>query len=124
MKACATHHAQSGTWISEGFIRTYEQLHEMGQAHSVEVWQDEKLVGGLYGISIGKCFFGESMFAKVSNASKAGFITMVQKLESIGFEMIDCQTETGHLRSLGADFIDRKDDSCFRRSAKTIIFYW
>lgn len=100
---------QEGTWITDEMYDAYVHLHHLGLAHSVEVWQDEKLVGGLYGISIGKCFFGESMFAKVSNASKAGFITMVQKLESIGFEMIDCQTETGHLRSLGGDFIDRKD---------------
>ena len=84
-------------------------LHQIGLAHSVEVWQNDQLVGGLYGISLGKCFYGESMFAKVSNASKAGFITFVQNLASLGFDLIDCQTETGHLRSLGADFIDRAD---------------
>lgn len=100
---------QDGTWITDEMYDAYVRLHSLGLAHSVEVWQEDVLVGGLYGISIGKCFFGESMFAKVSNASKAGFITMVQKLESIGFDMIDCQTETAHLRSLGADFIDRTD---------------
>ena len=100
---------QDGTWITNDMYEAYVKLHEMGLAHSVEVWQNEELVGGLYGISFGRCFFGESMFAKVSNASKAGFITFVQNLESLGFDMIDCQTETPHLHSLGADFISRAD---------------
>lgn len=100
---------QDGTWITEEMFEAYLTLHEIGLAHSVEVWQNEELVGGLYGISLGKCFFGESMFAKVSNASKAGFITFVQNLASLGFDLIDCQTETKHLKSLGADFIRRSD---------------
>ncbi len=100
---------QDGTWITGEMLAAYVRLHELGFAHSVEVWQEGALVGGLYGISLGKCFFGESMFAKVSNASKAGFITLVQHLETLGFDMIDCQTETEHLQSLGADFISRAD---------------
>lgn len=100
---------QGGTWITDEMFDAYMKLHEIGLAHSVEVWQNDQLVGGLYGISLGKCFYGESMFAKVSNASKAGFITFVQNLASLGFDLIDCQTETAHLRSLGADFISRAD---------------
>ena len=74
-----------------------------------EVWQENEIVGGLYGLALGKIFFGESMFAKVSNASKAGFITLVRKLESLGFWLIDCQQETRHLLSMGAEGIPRKD---------------
>ena len=100
---------QGGTWITDEMFDAYLTLHEIGLAHSVEVWQDDKLVGGLYGVSLGKCFYGESMFAKVSNASKAGFITFVQNLASLGFDLIDCQTETAHLRSLGGEFMPRTD---------------
>jgi leucyl/phenylalanyl-tRNA--protein transferase len=80
----------------------------MGYAHSVEVWQSGELVGGLYGMALGKIFFGESMFTKVSNASKFGFICMVRKLEEWGFQLIDCQQETRHLMSMGARSIDRE----------------
>lgn len=100
---------QSGTWITEEMLTAYCNLHDLGYAHSVEVWQEGTLVGGLYGISLGKCFFGESMFAKVSNASKTGFITLVRKLQARGFKLIDCQTHSNHLESLGANFIPRKD---------------
>lgn len=98
-----------GTWITTDITQAYLKLHELGWAHSVEVWQDAEIVGGLYGLAIGDIFFGESMFAKVSNASKFGFITMVQKLQSLGFALIDCQQETGHLKSLGAKPILRKE---------------
>ena len=87
----------------------YAKLHDIGVAHSVEVWQEGELVGGLYGVSLGKFFFGESMFAKVSNASKTGFIHLVQELKEQGFELIDCQQGTAHLISLGAEPISRKD---------------
>ncbi len=97
-----------GTWITEEMVQGYCKLHELGYAHSVEVWQGEELVGGLYGVSLGKIFFGESMFAKVSNASKFGFITLVQQLKKIDFQLIDCQQKTKHLASLGARSIDRK----------------
>lgn len=100
---------QDGTWINEDMIDAYCELHRLGFAHSVEVWQNNELVGGLYGISLGKCFFGESMFTKVSNASKAGFITLVKALESRGIEIIDCQVFTSHLISLGAREISRKE---------------
>ena len=100
---------QSGTWITHDMLSAYEELHRLGFAHSVEVWENDQLVGGLYGISLGQCFFGESMFAKVSNASKAGFITLVQTLEEQGFTWIDCQVHTDHLERLGAEEIPREE---------------
>ncbi|MEN7551213.1 leucyl/phenylalanyl-tRNA--protein transferase [Rapidithrix thailandica] len=100
---------QQGTWITQEFIDSYQQLFDMGFVHSVEVWQNGELVGGLYGGYMGKCFFGESMFAKVSNASKAGFIMLAKNLDEQGFELIDCQVHTGHLESLGGEMIPRLD---------------
>ncbi len=101
---------QIGTWITEEMRIAYEQLHEQGWAHSVEVWnQTGELVGGLYGIGIGNYYSGESMFAKESNASKAGYITLVKHLQAWGFLLIDCQIHTPHLESLGAYEIPRHD---------------
>ncbi len=97
-----------GTWITEDMIAGYCELHEAGYAHSVEVWEAEELVGGLYGVAIGNCFFGESMFTKVSNASKFGFISLVHHLKARGYQLIDCQQNTQHLKSLGAQDIRRK----------------
>lgn len=111
MRGCqqSNRNGQSGdTWITEDMIQAYVQVHQLGYAHSVEVWQEGNLVGGLYGISLGKIFFGESMFARVSNASKFGFITLVQKLREKGFTLVDCQQQTQHLGSLGAKPISRK----------------
>lgn len=110
IRACAAvpRTGQEGTWITEDILQAYIKMHELGFAHSVEAWQDGQLVGGLYGISLGKCFFGESMFAKVSNASKAAFISMVQKLTRLDFKLIDCQIYTKHLASLGASEIPRE----------------
>ncbi|RME99372.1 MAG: leucyl/phenylalanyl-tRNA--protein transferase [Bacteroidetes bacterium] len=98
---------QKGTWITEDMVSAYVELHHLGYAHSVEVWDGAELVGGLYGIALGKVFFGESMFSKVSNASKFGFISLVRRLQARGVELIDCQQETAHLRSLGAETISR-----------------
>ncbi|GJM34878.1 MAG: leucyl/phenylalanyl-tRNA--protein transferase [Saprospiraceae bacterium] len=98
-----------GTWITRGMLEAYCRLHELGYAHSVEVWKGEALVGGLYGIALGKIFYGESMFAKESNASKFGFISLVKILQKQGYWLIDCQQETRHLESLGGERIDRKD---------------
>ncbi|NJL75659.1 MAG: leucyl/phenylalanyl-tRNA--protein transferase [Saprospiraceae bacterium] len=98
-----------GTWITEDMVNGYCQLHKMGYAHSIEVWQDNQLVGGLYGIALGKCFFGESMFSKVPNASKFGFISLVRKLQKLGYQLIDCQQPTQYLSSLGARAIPRKE---------------
>jgi leucyl/phenylalanyl-tRNA--protein transferase len=96
-----------GTWISDEIVEAYTDLHELGYAHSVEVWEGDELVGGLYGLAIGKIFFGESMFARRSNASKFGFISLVQYLREKGFWLVDCQQETPHLASLGARPIPR-----------------
>ncbi|MFV0164115.1 leucyl/phenylalanyl-tRNA--protein transferase [Empedobacter falsenii] len=92
---------QDGTWITTEMIEAYCKLHEMGIAKSIEVWQNDELVGGFYGIEMGNVFCGESMFAKVSNASKAGFIQFVAKYHK-KYELIDCQVYTQHLASLGA----------------------
>jgi leucyl/phenylalanyl-tRNA---protein transferase len=115
---------QDGTWINTEMQQAYFELHNLGFAHSVEVWKEDELVGGLYGIFIGRCFFGESMFAKQSNASKYGFITLVNALKEAGVELIDCQTTTPHLLSLGAkeidrnDFLDHLDGNCFREDTQ------
>lgn len=92
---------QEGTWISDEMIEAYIKLHHLGKATSVEVWQNNQLVGGLYGILLGNVFCGESMFTKVSNASKAGFIWFVEKYKN-KFQLIDCQVYTEHLKTLGA----------------------
>lgn len=118
---------QFGTWITEAMLEAYCNLHDLGYAHSVEVWQDNQLVGGLYGISLGKCFFGESMFTTVSNASKTGFITLVRKLQARDFKLIDCQTHSNHLESLGAQFITREQFLKFlatNRREKTLRGNW
>jgi leucyl/phenylalanyl-tRNA--protein transferase len=100
---------QSGTWITSQMKEAYIRLHKLGFAHSAEVWQDDELVGGLYGIRLGKVFFGESMFSTVSNASKYAFISFVQQLEQEDVQLIDCQVYTEHLESLGAHMIARED---------------
>ncbi|MTK11746.1 MAG: leucyl/phenylalanyl-tRNA--protein transferase [Clostridiaceae bacterium] len=105
---CSNLRKESGTWITNDMIEAYCKLHELGYAHSVEAWYEDKLVGGLYGISIGKCFFGESMFSTMSNASKAAFITLCKKLGEQGYTMVDCQVYTEHLESLGAVNISRE----------------
>lgn len=99
---------QAGTWISDEMIDSYEILHRYGKAKSVEVWQNGELVGGFYGVLVNRVFCGESMFAKVSNASKAGFIHFVSK-NSDKFDLIDCQTHSEHLESLGAEMISGKE---------------
>ncbi len=98
-----------GTWITEDMLQAYIKLHEAGYAHSVEVWKEDKLVGGLYGVSIGKCFFGESMFHLASNASKVALADLTSNLHRHGFWLIDCQQETDHLKRLGAEAISRMD---------------
>jgi leucyl/phenylalanyl-tRNA---protein transferase len=100
---------QDGTWITGEMQAAYRTLHELGYAHSVEVWQDGSLAGGLYGVSLGRTFFGESMFSTAPNASKAALITLVGDLRKIGFDLIDCQVETAHLGSLGARPIPRRE---------------
>jgi leucyl/phenylalanyl-tRNA---protein transferase len=100
---------QEGTWITDEMLEAYYELHQMGYAHSVEVLENGILVGGLYGVAIGCCFFGESMFSAVSNASKIGFTTLANVLLEKGYQMIDCQVHTNYLESLGASFIPRAE---------------
>jgi len=99
-------------------LDAYCRLHAEGYAHSVEVWQGEELAGGLYGVSLGRCFFGESMFTRVSNASKFALIFLVGRLLPLGFSLIDCQVPTEHLRRLGAEEIPR---SGFLRRLKAAL---
>ena len=104
---CGKLREEDGTWILPEMKKAYYNLHLKGLAHSVEVWNGDKLVGGLYGVSIGKCFFGESMFSIESNASKFGFIKLTEYLIKNNFIIIDCQVYTKHLESLGAESISR-----------------
>ena len=100
---------QPGTWITQDMQDAYIKLHEIGLAKSVEVWRNEKLVGGLYGVDLGTIFCGESMFSKVSNTSKLAFIFLVEKLKKEQYKLLDCQIYTKHLASLGAEEISRKE---------------
>jgi leucyl/phenylalanyl-tRNA--protein transferase len=100
---------QSRTWISDDIIEAYTELHRLGWAHSAEAWQDGILSGGCYGVLMGKVFVGESMFAKRSNASKAAFLTLAEKLFNQGIAFVDCQVPTRHLMSLGGEELSRKD---------------
>lgn len=100
---------QDGTWINDDVVAAYTRLHRLGYVWSAEAWKDGELVGGLYGIRMGKVFFGESMFSKESNASKYAFIKWVQLLQEQGVVLIDCQVYTEHLESLGAKMIPRKE---------------
>ena len=97
-----------GTWITDEMKAAYCELHHHGHAHSVEAWQEDKLVGGLYGVSIGRAFFGESMFSRVSNASKVAFVSLVAKLRQNNVSLIDCQVRTDHLIRFGAREVPRK----------------
>jgi len=109
MRGCADRPGE-GTWITDDFVNAYLTLHELGFAHSVEAWNDDDdLVGGLYGVSLGSMFFGESMFARSSNASKVAFVTLARQLKRWKFDCIDCQIMNPHLESLGARHIQRNE---------------
>jgi leucyl/phenylalanyl-tRNA--protein transferase len=108
MEGCAAPRTgQAGTWISPPMMEAYLALHAIGYAHSVETWMAGELVGGLYGVAIGRVFYGESMFTRVPNASKVAFVHLVRQLDLWGFGLIDCQMRTAHLASLGAREISR-----------------
>jgi leucyl/phenylalanyl-tRNA--protein transferase len=110
ISACAEPRVGSdGTWLVPEMIAAYQRLHRHGYAHSVEVWLDGELAGGLYGVSLGRVFFGESMFSKVSDASKVGLVHLCEVLSSRGFGLIDCQVLTGHLIRMGAEEIPRAE---------------
>jgi leucyl/phenylalanyl-tRNA--protein transferase len=111
VNSCAELRRRSGegTWITAGMASAYGRLHELGYAHSAEAWKDGCLAGGLYGVAIGRCFFGESMFFRAANASKAAFATLVRRLGTLGYALIDCQLHSGHLESLGAVLTPRHE---------------
>ncbi len=110
INACAApRRGVEDTWITPEMIKAYEMLHKMGHAHSVEVWLDGELAGGIYGVSIGRIFFGESMFSRQSDASKVAMVLLADRLITWGFEMIDCQMYSDHLLSLGAEEIARNE---------------
>jgi len=112
MQACAAPRTQSpdgGTWITREMLEAYCLLHEQGYAHSVEVWANGELTGGLYGVALGGIFFGESMFSRASDASKVALVYLVRQIEAWGFSIVDCQMPTAHLFSLGAREIRRKE---------------
>lgn len=106
--AAAPRAGQAGTWLLPAVQKAYLGLHRLGLAHSVEVWQGDALVGGLYGVSLGRVFYGESMFSHVSNASKAALIQLARSLQARDFWLIDCQVHTTHLESMGAVSISRR----------------
>ena len=110
IKECARVRLENrqGTWIVDDMVKAYCRLHDIGFAHSVEAWQGDRLAGGLYGVSLGKSFFGESMFTRVSNASKVALVALVKSLHRLKFAMIDCQITTGHLTRFGAREIPRE----------------
>ena len=119
IQACAEPRPQQdGTWISAGMIAAYCALHEQGLAHSVETWIDGELAGGLYGVALGRVFYGESMFTHAADASKIALVQLVRQLERWDFGMIDCQVHTGHLASVGARAIPRAD---FMRKLQELV---
>jgi leucyl/phenylalanyl-tRNA--protein transferase len=108
MQACAApRDGAGGTWISAEMVAAYGRLHEKGLAHSVETWRDGELIGGLYGVALGRMFYGESMFSRATDASKIAFVHLVRQLQRWEFGMIDCQMKTAHLATLGAREIPR-----------------
>ncbi len=131
MAACAAPRGQhAGTWILPAMQAAYTNLHHIGFAHSAEAWRDGALVGGLYGIAMGRMFYGESMFARENDASKVAFVAMVEKLTRDGFQLIDCQQETRHLASFGAravpreQFTQRLQELIILDADKTPVSYW
>jgi leucyl/phenylalanyl-tRNA--protein transferase len=121
MRRCASPRpGQDGTWIHEEMIAAYVELHRMGHAHSVETWLQGELVGGLYGVAIGRMFFGESMFSRHSNASKVALAHLAAQLLRWNFGMIDCQMNTAHLESLGAREVSRAE---FRGRLQELVNY-
>jgi len=108
ISACANTRKEGlGTWITDEINHAYNELHWLGIAHSVEAWLDGELVGGLYGLALGRVFFGESMFHSKTDASKVAFATLVEQLKAWGYQLIDCQVHTSHLVNFGAEAIDR-----------------
>jgi len=116
--ACATpRKADSGTWITAELRHAFSRLHQMGFAHSVEVWSNRTLVGGIYGLALGRVFFGESMFSRETDTSKIALVSLCRQLEAWGFELLDCQVSNPHLLSMGAVLLSRDEfEDCLRSS--------
>ena len=106
---CATERSDSGTWITPDMEHAYQQLHDAGHAHAIEVWRDEQMVGGLYGVNIGRVFFGESMFSRQTDASKVALVQLIRICREHGIDLVDCQIATTHLASLGSRQISRTE---------------
>ena len=116
--ACAEDRiGQQGTWITDDMADAYSRLHQQGWAHSIEIWQENRLAGGLYGLAIGRAFFGESMFSRQTNASKAAMLALCQQMVLNDFEILDCQVESPHLVSLGASLMPRNKFAAVLRQA-------
>ncbi|MDG2107899.1 MAG: leucyl/phenylalanyl-tRNA--protein transferase [Woeseiaceae bacterium] len=110
IRECASpRRSEKGTWITSDMIKAYEKLYRQGWAHSIEIWESNKLIGGLYGLAIGQIFFGESMFSRVSNASKIALLFIANHLESSALKLLDCQVVSTHLETLGARIISRSN---------------
>jgi leucyl/phenylalanyl-tRNA--protein transferase len=110
VRACAApRRSEQGTWITPAMMNAYQHLHELGWAHSIEIWQAQKLIGGLYGVAIGQTFFGESMFSKQPNASKIALLFLAKYLQAGDFDILDCQVVSSHLLGLGARIVPRSD---------------
>lgn len=120
MEACSEAHADSGTWITSGFVRAFTDLHKTGHAHSVEVWQKEELVGGVYGVQLAGLYAGESMFFRVPNASKVAFAFLVEQLDRIGTILFDAQVLNAFTLQLGAVMVRRSDYLWLLRHALTV----
>jgi leucyl/phenylalanyl-tRNA--protein transferase len=106
---CATERSDTGTWITTDMAQAYQQLHDEGHAHAMEVWCDEQMVGGLYGVNIGRVFFGESMFSRETDASKVALVLLIRICRELGIELVDCQIASAHLASLGSRSISRAE---------------
>ncbi len=118
---------QNGTWITSDMKKAYKNLHKLGYAHSFETWKDNQLVGGLYGVSLGKIFFGESMFSLISNASKFALLSLSMILKENGFKLLDCQIPNSHLNNMGCRELSRDDYLEIlsqNKSEKSIIGNW
>lgn len=131
IKACSETRADNaGTWITDDMFAAYNQMYALGFAHSVECWKDDRLVGGLYGIAIGKVFFGESMFSHETDASKVALVYLCQFLSNRGYQFIDCQVSSNHLISMGAETISRKsfvdylEKYCANEEQEMLIEQW
>jgi leucyl/phenylalanyl-tRNA--protein transferase len=118
VEGCARRHEPgAGTWITDEMARAYLALHRMGHAHSVEIWQDEELAGGLYGVALGRAFFAESMFSRRTDASKAALVFLWAELEARGFRVMDCQLHSAHLERMGARNLRRPEFSALLEAA-------